>query len=1108
MLTGSDLYVSTTGNDQSDCSSGSSPCQTIHHVISISQPGDSIWLDGKTHKPPFVLDNIHINKTLMFAAWNGRPNIVCQQQSAGCCDTYLNHTTPATIQPTVEPNITAINGSAFAYWFEGLSIENCRICATNTSVHFSNMTMKDSGFTMLPGHDDFYQFDYVEFKNSQISIVSTCSSYDQSPFTQLHLKNVNLNIKNSQLLGSLSSLHTSGNGGHTQTLGNINISLENIDISSLSTGIVFSDFKNLHLKIENMTMRNFTTQDYCLAVRVAAEANAHINISNSTLEHNICSFGGAFHLNTTHPEHIDVDIINTVFANNKAVQSGGAIRFGLDEDAPLQHVRITNCTFDSNVNYETAAGIYLEAGTLEVMNCTFLNNKVYTGRTMSGPNWNRKGSGGAIYAAQTGKISLTDCIFLSNSANWFGGTILSLGDLTIRDCYFENSDETGQAALGDVLYLTGSTQIDNMTIHIKKSYSNNPIFWYSSDIFNITGLNGGYINITCPPGARIHNETLTDGQGGNFRYNDLFYMCNPCPADTYSLQAGYVRGFLHSGELNMSSGSQNICNPCEYGGVCTDGQIQAKINFWGYDHGDVPKVSFIACPDGYCCDNKTCDPYYACNEPREGPLCGQCQQGYSEHLFTTECIPNEDCDDKWFLVLDFIMCCLYLSFFLFYIEVTVFLMQALFKIKVTTDGKVSTRAYMKIIFYFYQTVGQLAMHKNLVSKKIGLVLKPFISYLLTFQPIYGLFGACPFQDMTPVTKTIFNTMPTLGFFLLFSLLTIAVYVQQYRQTKRYKSEMISIATRITANPRPNMKSRLASAFVNFFLFNYINISNMTILLLACIPLDGTSVLYLDGNVTCVAPWQSIFILLAIIHVFPFFLVVIISRDLLEKGKISLTHFFLSYIFPLPMMTYWACVKLKQNFNTKKLRINSRQETADYHSFANDANHEADRIKTEILFIVEEPYIKHHDPENCVLYWEGILIFRRLIIVVFGTFIVDRLLSITLQMSMCLVFLIWHIHQQPFGSKRANQVETASLTILSFISLSHVIKAAFFTAGKLAEGPNKVQIVVMSWMEWAVVNVPPILVVSLLIGMVIYRLFESLIKCICRYSHDHHSEHES
>ena len=1051
------------------------------------------------------MSDIQISKTLMFKAYNDRPRIICEQQCVGCCDTYLNHTTPSSSLSVLHSNMTVINGSAFAYWFDGLSIENCHLCAVNTSVYFNNMTLNYSGFTMFPGYNDFYEFNYVGFQNSQISIVSSCLYDELNNKSMSHPpnKNVNLKIKNSQLTGWGSTFHTSDPVDSTQTLTNIDISLENIQISNLNTGIIFSNFENLHLKMDNLTMQTISTQDYCLVV-IAVKSKAHINISNSRFEKNTCSFGGAFYLNTSDPEHIEVDITNTVLVENQADQGGSAVKFGLGGDASLQHVTITNSTFDSNVNFETAAGIYLEAGTLEVTSCTFLNNKVNTGRTIFGRNWNRKGSGGAIYVGDTATISITNCTFLNNSANWFGGTILSSGDLTISDSYFENSVQTGQAALGDVLYLSGPTHIDNITIYIKKTYSNNPIFWYSSDhLYNITGLYGGFIDIQCPQGARIHNETLTEGTDGNFTYRDLFYMCNPCPSDTYSLQVGYVRGTLRSGELDMPS--QFECIPCEYGGTCTDGQIHAKVNFWGYAHSDVPKVSFVACPGGYCCNNTSCDSYDACNSQREGVLCGQCQQGTSEHLFTTKCIPNEQCDEQWFLLLDLIMCCLYVAFFLFYIEVTVFLMQTLFKIEVTADDQVSTRAYVKILFYFYQTVGQLTMPEDLASKKTGMALEPFISYLLTFQPIYGLFGACPFKDMTPVKKIVFNTMPTLGFFVLLGLLTITVYIQRYRQSKVQKTEMVTIATRITASPKPNLKSRLASAFVNYFLFNYINISNMTFLLLACIPLHDKSVLYIDGNVTCVAPWQSIFILLAIIHVFPFFLTVIVSRDLLERGTINLTQFFLSYFFPLPLLVYWAFLELRMQYITKRSRNNSIHETAEYHSFANHPNHETDRIKCEILFVVETPYIKHNDPENCVLYWEGVLILRRLRIVVFGTFIVNRLLSVTLQMSMCIIFLLWHVHKQPFCSTRANKVETASLTILSFISLSHVIKATLFTAGKVAEGPNEVQIMIMSWMEWTVINVPPILVVIILIGTIIYRFVKGIFICIHRNSRNQQTE---
>ena len=52
----------------------------------------------------------------------------------------------------------------------------------------------------------------------------------------------------------------------------------------------------------------------------------------------------------------------------------------------------------------------------------------------------------------------------------------------------------------------------------------------------------------------------------------------------------------------------------------------------------------IRCPDGYFCKgNDMCDGINPCNIKRTGNVCGECQKGLSEALFSTECISVEKC---------------------------------------------------------------------------------------------------------------------------------------------------------------------------------------------------------------------------------------------------------------------------------------------------------------------------------------------------------------------------------------------------------------------------------------------------------------------------------
>ena len=49
-----------------------------------------------------------------------------------------------------------------------------------------------------------------------------------------------------------------------------------------------------------------------------------------------------------------------------------------------------------------------------------------------------------------------------------------------------------------------------------------------------------------------------------------------------------------------------------------------------------------------------CDMYNPWAENRQGTLCGECQPGMGEVLFSPKCLPDKECDDSWFLSLNFI----------------------------------------------------------------------------------------------------------------------------------------------------------------------------------------------------------------------------------------------------------------------------------------------------------------------------------------------------------------------------------------------------------------------------------------------------------------------
>ena len=528
-----------------------------------------------------------------------------------------------------------------------------------------------------------------------------------------------------------------------------------------------------------------------------------------------------------------------------------------------------------------------------------------------------------------------------------------------------------------------------------------------------------------------------------------------------------------------------------------------------------------------------------------------------EVLFFPTCVPDKFCDDSWFFPFSFLAAVIGVLMFMYQEEIFG-IGNKLFAKKNTEDShesdttrkgrvkdynKETTKdmGYFKTVFYFYQCVPLLTVQTNLVQSYLMWTLSPIITALASFKPLSLFINICPIPGMTHVSRTLLGNLTT---FLTFVLLGAAAVANKMyccwkvrygnRQPEPRSEEedaclLSSGQSQPSGNSGPSMKARIAFATVNLFLFSYVNIASVTWQMIGCIQLGDDLIMYFDGVQTCYQPWQYVFLLIFFVHVMPFFLVVIVSRSLLESDKISVTQFFLSYILPLPMLLFWFCVYLKDIFQkfrtcdqfrakfskqftkanseqsndsiqevdydlisvTGPLLINRGENPIDniiescYHDdLALDddetlslTNEEEHSIKAEILLVVSEPYVNHDNPSQSVKYWEGVLILRRLALSLCAVVYPNELLTTTLQTAICLLSLVWHVSKQPFGSRGPNNLETFFLTSLTGMSALHMIQGTLATTGVKAQGPTLAQMFVTDWIELVLQAALPLLIVA-------------------------------
>ena len=131
-----------------------------------------------------------------------------------------------------------------------------------------------------------------------------------------------------------------------------------------------------------------------------------------------------------------------------------------------------------------------------------------------------------------------------------------------------------------------------------------------------------------------------------------------------------------------------------------------------------------------------------------------------------------------------------------------------------------------------------------------------------------------------------------------------------------------------------------------------------------------------------------------------------------------------------------------------------------------------------------------------LCWEGVINFRRLVLVLLFTFINDKLMK---QMALsfgCFVILLFHVFSQPFRKKLSNMAETISLCLLVIIAGNNLVKAVFFHTQTIPQGDSYLVMVVYEWIETACVGLLPIVIIAFVIFTV---LFKTMFSCVARGS---------
>ena len=699
-------------------------------------------------------------------------------------------------------------------------------------------------------------------------------------------------------------------------------------------------------------------------------------------------------------------------------------------------------------------------------------------------------SGKDIYPSWTydSHVVFEDSIFLDNAGLASGAVYVSNGFTTFRRCTFRNNFGIYQAGHIYSGYGTGKLDFEdcsftkpnnNITISNISTF-NKPTFLYSESggplNFRNTSMisldsernsfpmldisSGSYVNmdetskLQCSVGQKLLfiNATHIEYRERNCSYCPLNiavlkYSCTSCPTGYYSLQKGTSRGLVVAASVE--------CLPCPFGAKCIRSNIAAKPNFWGYQASNhPPALQFIACPEHYC-PSKDSEHYNSCHGNRNGTLCGQCKKGFSETLFSTECRESAKCNSYTVWILTILLTVALVLYLLIKPPTLSFLGKQIlwFNRRVENQSRDdlgvvenphehSESGYIKITFYFYQ-VAELLMVESIHEcfQKIPFMYFLIAAFNFQVRTINEGIG-CPFEGLTAVTKQL--------------LLSGTVFLAMSEVVVVYGVH--SVINMIRRKEKPALIHYM-TVVMEVLLLGYERLAETSLTLMQCVSIGSEQRLFIDANVPCMQWWQYLLLAYIVVFVVPFIVVLYWGSSKLYRASLTASEFLAACMIPLPFLIYWF---------VKGILIRRNRDSTN-----------AQVVNKDVLEILHGPFREPQDDDKGTLYWESVLIGRRLVLLTCQAFITNEMLRMVCMVGACFLMTIHHVIKNPYRDSLANKAETLSLTALSMIAVINLAKAALISYGVALDGPDIPYLETLKWFELCALTFAPALV-SLLV----------------------------
>ena len=285
------------------------------------------------------------------------------------------------------------------------------------------------------------------------------------------------------------------------------------------------------------------------------------------------------------------------------------------------------------------------------------------------------------------------------------------------------------------------------------------------------------------------------------------------------------------------------------------------------------------------------------------------------------------------------------------------------------------------------------------------------------------------------------------------------------------------------------------------LFTYQKLATTSFTLLNCVPVGNSSVLFVQGTIDCYQTWQYAVAAYAATCIIPFSLALLIGPGLLKDRLIGLTELFLAFLLPLPFLVRWCwlCVR-------RYLRFGGAYQSDDDAGGGQPAAAGAP-LGPEAKTVIQNLQGPFKDTRNRLFgstCGQGMLIGRRLALVLLYTFVNNTLIRTQCTMLLCFANLLHHVHVLPYRDRRGNAAGSASAVALVVVATINLLRAGFEAAEYVPRGPNaylmnvleEVENLLMLWLPGAVMGFVVLLLTAKLVYLAVQTVYARCRSCHC------------